>query len=244
MIKDLTGRRFGKLVVVRLDHVKRMSYWFCKCDCGNEKVIRGTHLTYGKVKSCGCLSRDKAKARLGEKHPTFMDLTGKRFGNLVVIGRTKGRDKQRVYWRCKCDCGNETIVQGGHLRYKHTKSCGCQSAKRRSEHYNWKGGRQRNRDGYIEVLLDKDDKFYPMVNHKGYILEHRLIMAKKLNRLLGKFEFVHHKNGIKDDNQIENLELINNETHALITKLEREIKMLRKENKQLKLKKGGEKNGC
>jgi hypothetical protein len=63
---QLVGKQFGKLKVIELDHKKRRSYWLCKCDCGNVKTIRGTSLTSGATKSCGCLSR-----RTGENHPRF-----------------------------------------------------------------------------------------------------------------------------------------------------------------------------
>lgn len=49
------------------------------------------------------------------------DLTGKRFGKLVVIGQ----DTKQYYWLCKCDCGNTTSVNGAKLNNGHTKSCGC-----------------------------------------------------------------------------------------------------------------------
>lgn len=54
-----------------------------------------------------------------------VDLTGQRFGRLVVIcenGRTKCRN---VMWLCKCDCGSEVTVLSNHLRNGHTSSCGC-----------------------------------------------------------------------------------------------------------------------
>lgn len=57
----------------------------------------------------------------------FIDLAGKRFGRLTVIafhGIAKDRQAQ---WRCRCECGRETIVAGGHLRSGHTKSCVCLS---------------------------------------------------------------------------------------------------------------------
>lgn len=55
----------------------------------------------------------------------FNDLTGQRFGKLVVIERAQNRGEQTM-WRCKCDCGNETLVFASNLtRSQHTKSCGC-----------------------------------------------------------------------------------------------------------------------
>lgn len=61
----LEGKRFGRLVVLkRADNTKKgQTYWLCKCDCGNTKIVRGTHLQAGKIKSCGCLSIEKIKQR-------------------------------------------------------------------------------------------------------------------------------------------------------------------------------------
>lgn len=56
----------------------------------------------------------------------IIDLTGKRFGRLIVIEINKRNKKRREYlWKCKCDCGNITIVYGQNLRRGYTKSCGC-----------------------------------------------------------------------------------------------------------------------
>lgn len=54
----------------------------------------------------------------------FKDLTGQRFGRLTVIDRADTQNSH-VRWRCRCDCGNITIVKGIHLKNGHTKSCGC-----------------------------------------------------------------------------------------------------------------------
>lgn len=54
-----------------------------------------------------------------------IDITGKKFGMLTVL-HPHGRDKwSKLYWNCKCDCGNEHIVCGEHLKSGRTRSCGC-----------------------------------------------------------------------------------------------------------------------
>lgn len=57
-IKDITGQRYGKLVAIRFERIsKRRTYWLCKCDCGNEKVIRSDCLT--RIQSCGCVKKQQ-----------------------------------------------------------------------------------------------------------------------------------------------------------------------------------------
>jgi len=80
---------------------------------------------------------------------------------------------------------------------------------------NWKGGRSLDDDGYIRIKLTPNDPFHPMAMCRGYVLEHRLVMAKHLNRCLHSREVVHHKNEIRDDNRIENLMLFANKTEHL-----------------------------
>ena len=71
---DLTGKIFGKLYVVEraksLDN--KHAYWRCRCDCGNEKIIRGSNLTSNMSHSCGCIiveknRKDKKSAEFIEK---------------------------------------------------------------------------------------------------------------------------------------------------------------------------------
>ena len=96
--------------------------------------------------------------------------------------------------------------------------------------HNWKGGRYKNQ-GYIQVWLETNDFFFPMVTQAkskwgGYVLEHRLVMAKHLGRCLLSWEIVHHKNGVRDDNRIENLQIFDDIRHKQITILENRIKKL------------------
>ena len=57
--------------------------------------------------------------------PKFIDLSGQKFGQLLVV-KTVGKNKQGSYsWLCKCSCGEKTIVSSDNLRRCHTQSCGC-----------------------------------------------------------------------------------------------------------------------
>lgn len=68
---DLKGKKFGKLLVLKLSHKKTIrgsSIWVCKCDCGNIKEIRGGNLTKKwATKSCGCLWNGSFKEFLKER---------------------------------------------------------------------------------------------------------------------------------------------------------------------------------
>lgn len=61
-VVDLTGKIYGKLVVLELDHVeKSRRYWKCQCECGNTTVVRESNLQHRITKSCGCLKKEYSK---------------------------------------------------------------------------------------------------------------------------------------------------------------------------------------
>lgn len=64
-IIDKTGQRFGKLVVLEIDHERtnRKTYWKCQCDCGNIKSVRSDSL--GIINSCGCIKKEQDIINLG-----------------------------------------------------------------------------------------------------------------------------------------------------------------------------------
>lgn len=94
-------------------------------------------------------------------------------------------------------------------------------------HPQWKGGRMHH-SGYVSIRVYPEDFFYPMASWNGYVREHRLVMAKSLGRNLHSWELIHHINGIKDDNRLENLQLVTDDKHKQITVLENRIKFLEK----------------
>ena len=56
----LTGKKFGKLLVIKmLGYKNNRSLWECKCDCGKKIITQGTSLTTGNTKSCGCVRKEK-----------------------------------------------------------------------------------------------------------------------------------------------------------------------------------------
>lgn len=78
----------------------------------------------------------------------------------------------------------------------------------RARHRSWKGGRKQLRKGYVAVRVEQDSPFKSMCIGKGpYIPEHRLRVAESLGRPLTNSETVHHINGVKTDNRLENLQL-------------------------------------
>lgn len=81
-------------------------------------------------------------------------------------------------------------------------------------HYNWKGGRKIGSEGRIMVWVARDHPFYSMANSRGYVLEHRLVMAQYLGRPLTSNELVHHLNGVPSDNRQKNLSLTTRSKHT------------------------------
>lgn len=73
----------------------------------------------------------------------------------------------------------------------------------------WKGGITKSKRGYIYIKSPN----HPFKNKRGYVFEHRLVVEKEIGRFINKTEIVHHINGIKTDNRIENLELTTQSVH-------------------------------
>lgn len=112
---DLTGKRYGRWLVLYYDKNKR---WICRCNCGTEISVDGSHLRRGNSKSCGCYQRELLSNR------RRANLVGKRFGRWLVLRFHKVMPTGDVRWWCKCDCGVEKSIRGSSLG-KSSISCGC-----------------------------------------------------------------------------------------------------------------------
>ena len=196
--QDHVGERFGRLAIesfIRVDPGGN-TRWACRCDCGKTTEATISNLKLGRVQSCGCLVSEPKNRAPRE------DLVGQVFGRLTVVERVYPKNPgERGSWRCRCSCGNETLVSMSKLRDGSTASCGCLATEYRRSLK--KGGRRVNTEGYVDLY----HPVHPNAHQNGYVAEHVLIMSQRIGRPLFPGETVHHKNGDKQDNRIENLEL-------------------------------------
>ncbi len=149
---SLIGERFGYLEVVQSAFSKnKRTMWLCRCNCGKFKVIRGSHLKRGEVKSCGCW----------EKGGKRMDLKNKKFGRLLVLERVLNR-KGKTRWLCLCDCGNKKEIDTRHIVDKYsTNSCGCLLREHNKKHQLEKGRASLNKlfRRYVRGAKDRGFEF-------------------------------------------------------------------------------------
>ena len=167
---------------------------------------------------------------------------------LIEFGASKFRTKLdyagRTIWfgflTCP-ECNRKRWVSDGQAsRKKFSGICLSCTAKKNVKHANapeakrnwgvsshlYRRGFTLNDSGYRMVSIPRQHPFRTMADRWGKIREHRLKMAEFLGRPLKRWEQVHHKNGDRQDNRIENLELLSMSQHGTITAMQARIKEL------------------
>lgn len=119
--KNLIGMKFGKITIDCKTDRRDMNgtiIWSGICECGNRFEAPSSDLLRGRYTSCGC---DKYSSMI-------LDLSDMRFGHLVALEPCgyNNSHKKRL-WKCRCDCGNESVVTTSDLTSGNTMSCGCQN---------------------------------------------------------------------------------------------------------------------
>ena len=102
----------------------------------------------------------------------LIDLTGEKYGKLTVLERAKNR-KKATMWKCKCECGELTVVSSGNLRNGNTKSCGCLSRRKSSERATKHGAGYEPWYGQWKAMIRR------VTNPKDVSYEH-YVLTKKL----------------------------------------------------------------
>lgn len=139
---DLTGQKFGRLLVLERDFNRTDKnnnyYWICQCDCGNTVSVGATYLKNGKSQSClACAQIEDIKGRRFSKLIPIQFMYQDKIEYVLDNGTVQIFNKKTGFtgaqWICKCDCGNYIIASYNHLVTGHTTSCGCRKQSRGEE---------------------------------------------------------------------------------------------------------------
>lgn len=184
--------------------------WDTCPDCGRTKW-QPQHCIGTRCRSCA------AQKRAREQYPvTYFGKGDPQIGD-TVQAKVLGYSMRGVMTFAACP-----VCHRGHwVRPKDIRRVcvHCIPKKSGSEHPRWSGG-QRYKRGYVFTKIGKDDPMTSMADRNGWVLEHRLIVARRIGRPLVKREIVHHVNGAKADNRDSNLQLLVERQHNshLVTK--------------------------
>lgn len=135
--------------LVRMVHVR--------CECGFEDTRR-----YHTLKQAEDRVDDLRGCVHCKNESQVVDLTGKRFGLLTVLLRDRIDPKNHnAYWKCRCDCGGESIVKADSLVKGATASCGCLVTRTGASHPRWKGHGEISSSQWTHTKRNADHRNIP-----------------------------------------------------------------------------------
>ena len=144
---DLTGKKFGRLTVIKRSYPNsedEYPNWLCKCECGNERIVRGDLLRNGHTKSCGCLRKETLTYR-NEKGKLEQGISSMR--QAITTYKKNAKSNGREY--------KLTEEQFKEITQKDCYYCGAKPDNVRKNKY--------NNGNYIYNGIDRID------NNKGYV---------------------------------------------------------------------------
>lgn len=109
------GQKFNKWTIIGIEN----NMFKCKCECGVVANVKFHNIINGLSKDCGC-GRKQNLSSIKKK-----EIIGNKYGKLTVIEECGKTGYGKLLYKCKCECGNECIVNTSCLYNGHTKSCGC-----------------------------------------------------------------------------------------------------------------------
>lgn len=147
---DLSGKRFGRLQVIRRagTHECGLPTWLCRCDCGSEKEILGQNLRLGESNSCGCLQREL----MGER-------SSARFAEHGESTATK-KTPEYVSWSAMLSrCNNPNAT--GYERYGGVGITVCQRWRESYQHFLADMGRRPSKQHSLDRFPNNAGNYEP-----------------------------------------------------------------------------------
>ncbi len=205
-IIDMTGAKINYLTVIERgpNTADGRAQWLCQCKCGNKKLIKGKDLRSGRVKSCGCLQKQRAS------EVNTINEVGNQYGFLTVLRRATKEEapksnQRNVFWVCSClNCGNPYFIADAHsLRTGRLNSCGCLISKNETKikQLLTKNNVSFETQKTFNNLLDKQKLSFDFYINNQYIIEfdgkqHFIQDSGWSNR--EKLEYTHNHDLIKN----------------------------------------------
>lgn len=156
--KDLTGKKQGHLIFLKPAQKKNNRiFWWTLCDRCNKIELTRTDSKKEQCQECAHIITGQKNIGNG-----MLDLTNQRFEKLIALYPLDKRINKKIYWHCKCDCGNEIDVLAASLTSGNTKSCGCLK-KENAYFVQYKENLVGQTFGYLTVLEETNKRQYEKV---------------------------------------------------------------------------------